>query len=151
MDYFLNNYIQDSDHYDEVILTAYSYNNNLNEQEPIGSRNLLSPDVIDLEKLLPIKPSYTNRIKLVISQKYTFDNYPQNTDYYLDNIINKNSNAGEVATKYESVLNTNTIQFKRCAACSKFLPGFDSSLMYNNKSSYHTSYDTKTFKRFKSV
>jgi len=44
---------------------------------------------------------------------------------------------------------TNTLQYKRCAACSKFLPGFNIDLLNNNKSVFHTQYDNKTFARFK--
>lgn len=147
--YFSNNYIPDQDHYDEVLLTVYSFNETINEQIPIGSRNMFSPDVIDIEKAISIIPTYTSKIKLVIQQKYTFDGIDIDSTSALSNIIFRNINGEVINAKYGSGFNTNNLQFKRCAACSKFLPGFDVELLKNNKGQYHDQQDTRTFGKFK--
>ena len=148
-EYFRNDYSVDLNHYDEVILTFYYYNDIINEQEPIGYRSLLSPDVIDLEKFLPIKPVYAKSVKLVIQQKQPFKGIEDGNSTTIPDIVYKNVN-GSVENKIGGAdMNTNTLQFKRCAACSKFLPGFDIDLISNNKSVYHTNYDTISFVRFK--
>jgi hypothetical protein len=116
---------------------------------PVGHRSLFSPDVIDLEKMLPIKPSYTSAIKLTITQKYSFDGVEVDNTSSLDDIVFKNVNGELLNEKYAVNGITNTLQHKRCAACSKFLPGFNIDLLDDNKGSYHTQYDTRSFVRFK--
>lgn len=147
--YFINEYTEDNEHFDEVLLTVYSFNSTIDEQIPIGSRNLFSPDVIDLEKLLPIEATYTSKIKLVITQKFLFDNLSLDNTSNLNGDTFNNISCGLEPEKYSNSNITNTLQFKRCLGCSKFLPGFNVELLKSNQSSYHTSYDTKTFKRFK--
>lgn len=147
--YFLNNYTEDDDHFDEIILTVYSFNETLNDQIPIGNRNLFSPDIIDLEKILPIKPTYTKSIKLVITQKYNFDGVESDNTATLNDTVYKNINGELINAKYAVDRITNTLQYKRCAACSKFLPGFNVDLITDNKGVYHTQYDTRSFARFK--
>jgi hypothetical protein len=110
---------------------------------------MFSPDVIDLEKAISITPTYTSKIKLIIQQKYTFDGIDIDSTSALSDIIFRNINGEVINVKYGSGFNTNNLQFKRCAACSKFLPGFDVELLKNNKGQYHDQWDTRSFGKFK--
>ena len=154
--YDYNNTYVDYRNFSTVYLYVTGFDPEINEQVPMGYRSLKGPDFVDLEKMVPLIPKKISKIKLKVQQKlqFTSTEIPDSTRIDMD--INKDIkgiryyNSGS-SSDHGFQCNLGDVQFDRFCGVTKFVPGFNVSLVTNNNSQYHTTFDTRNFVKFKSM
>lgn len=144
----------DPSNFSVVFLSVFGWDEEISDQLLMGYRSLSAPTIINLKKDIPLIPRKIKKIKLLVQQKIQFTEKEK-----LDDVVKVRENVyKQLKVMNLPLMGIRTIDnsfafspqmFPSYTACSKFLPGFDVSLLEGNVNRYTTLYDTRSFIKFK--